>query len=73
MHLGEGGIEEQKKRGGERNRRVKDKIRGERAWTEKDGQECGERGQEVSKTVAISRQNTSPKKDMHTHTDVAPQ
>lgn len=58
---------------GGRNRRVKDKIRGERARKERDGQEYRERGQEVSKTVVISRQNTSLKKDTYAHTHIAPQ
>lgn len=62
-------------RGGERgcggrNRRLRYKTRGERdrKGRERDGQEESERGQEVSKTVVISRQNTSPKKDTYAHT-----
>lgn len=61
--------------GGGRNRRVKDKIRGERARERResgDGQEDKERGQEVSKTVVISRQNTSPEKDTYANTHTAP-
>lgn len=60
LHLGLGG-------GGTReNRRVKDKTGGERATGRREaaGTDRREktRGQEVSKTVVISRQNTSPKK-----------
>ena len=60
--------EEEREGIGGRNRRLEHKIRGERGRKLKDGQEWRERGQEVSKTVVISRQNTSPEKDTHAHT-----
>jgi len=54
---------------GGRNRRLKHKVRGEKGRKGRDRQEPRERGQEVSKTVVISRLNTNPKeRRTHTHT-----
>lgn len=65
------GVGRQRDKGsGGRNRRLRYKIRGERGRKGRDGHEERERGQEVSKTVVISRQNTSPKKDTYAHTHI---
>lgn len=71
LHLGLGGRGEW----GE-DRRVKDKTRGERARETREAvgtdRSVKTRGQEVPKTVVISRLNTSPKKGTYAHTRPAP-
>lgn len=65
-----------RQRGAGENRRVKDKTRGERARERREAvgtdRSVKTRGQEVPKTVVISRQNTSPKKGTYAHTHPAP-
>lgn len=68
MHLGLSGGEERRQMEEKEGRRTRLKVtRGPE--NEGDGQEFRGRGQKVSKTWVISRQNTSPgKKDAYTQT-----
>lgn len=65
-----------RQRGTGENRRVKDKTRGEWARERRDSvgtdRTVKTRGQEVSKTVVISRQNTSPKNSTYARARPAP-